>query len=66
MREEDDGVLVVAEVFVLLEVTDDLLMVHLAGHEVPLDESASLVVALAGQLIQPGQTMSKEPEESES
>lgn len=45
MGEEDDGVLVVSEVVVVFEVSDDLFVVHLAGHEVPFDEAARIVHA---------------------
>ena len=48
LGEEDDRVLVIAEVFVLLEIADDLVVVHFAGHEVPLDQGALFVVAFAG------------------
>jgi hypothetical protein len=35
LGEEDDGLLRVPEVIVLLEVLNDFLVVHLAGHDVP-------------------------------
>lgn len=47
LGEEHNRVLVVSEVFVLLEVVDNLVVVHFAGHEVPLDQRALFVVFLA-------------------
>jgi hypothetical protein len=37
LREENNGVLVIAEIFIFLEIVDDLVMIHFAGHQVPLD-----------------------------
>lgn len=37
LGEENNRILVIAEVFILLEVVDYLIVVHFTGHEVPLD-----------------------------
>lgn len=55
LREEDNGVLIVAKVVVVLEVGDYLFVVHFAGHEVPFDQAARIVYprSVLYQIAQP-------------
>jgi hypothetical protein len=68
LREEDDGVLVVPEVVVVLEVADDLLVVHLAGHQVPFNEALRVVhpSTVLGNVAQPLQSVREVPEQSQA
>lgn len=43
LREENNGVFIISEVIVGLEVVHDLVVVHLAGHQVPFDQTTSVV-----------------------
>jgi hypothetical protein len=63
LGEEDNGVLVVAEVVVDLEVVRNLLVIHLGGHEVPFDEGAFLAGASAGQFVEAGEAVGEEAKE---
>lgn len=62
--EEDNRIFIIPEVVIGAEVVDNLLMVHLTRHQVPFNERTLFSSTLAHDLVQSGQSVGKESEES--
>lgn len=66
LREKNDRVFIIAEVVVGDEVVHDFLMVHFAGHEIPLNEGAFLAGALADEFVESSESVGEESEEGQA
>ena len=68
LREEDNGLFIISEVVVGLEIVHNLIVIHLAGHQVPLDQAASVVHSgsVLGDVAEPDESVGEVSEEGES
>lgn len=68
MREEDDSLLIISEVVVCLEVVHDLVVVHLTSHQIPLDQTASIVYSgsVFGDVTESDESVGEVSEERKS
>lgn len=68
LREEYNGVFIISKVVVGLEVVHDLIVIHFAGHQVPFDQTTSVIdsCSVLGDVAETNESVGKVSEERES
>ncbi len=68
LREKDNSIFIIPKVIIGLEVINDLIMVHLACHQIPFDKAPCIVdsSSVFGNLAEANQTIGKVSKQSES